>query len=322
MQQALNKAQPWLSKYGLAISPSKSVAVMFTNKRKWTEYPIRIDGEIIPFKKEVKYLGVILDSKLTGTSHVKYKIGKAKRHLMAFHYAISKKYGPQPLLMRKAYTTIVIPALTFGCHVFGDKCQQETVKKSLIRLNRLASLLIAHVAPSTPTKGLEVIYNLMPLDILIEKRASEIMARIINQIQPSWDGIGKGKKNGFITRWRKASAEICNNITKTDKIPTKMAKERNFKVHPPDDGRIKFKEANGIISYTDGSLLDNKTGCGIHTVQGGRVIYNGNFYLGNKASVFQAEVIAIRKSAEMLLNKKWKNKPLHSSLTVKPVLLP
>ena len=167
MQQALKKAKPWLKKYGLSISPSKSVAVMFTNKRNWTEYPINYDGEVIPFKKEVKYLGVILDSKLSGTSHVKNKIAKAKRHLMAYHYAIRKKYGPQPLLMKRAYTTIVIPALTFGCHVFGDKCLQETIKKSLIRLNRLASLLIAQVAPSTPTKGMEVIYN--PLTFSLRK---------------------------------------------------------------------------------------------------------------------------------------------------------
>ena len=97
MQQALNKAQPWLAKYGHSISPSKSVAVMFTNKRKWTKYPIYIGGEMIPFKSEVKYLGVILDSKLSGTSHVKHKLSKAKRHLMAYHYAITKKYGPQPL---------------------------------------------------------------------------------------------------------------------------------------------------------------------------------------------------------------------------------
>ena len=71
MQQGINRAKPWLLKYGLSISPTKSVAVMFTNKRKWTKYPILIDGEIIPFKTEVKYLGVILDSKLSGTAHVK-----------------------------------------------------------------------------------------------------------------------------------------------------------------------------------------------------------------------------------------------------------
>ena len=64
MQQAINKTQPWLLKYGLSISPSKSAAVMFTNKRNWTEHPIYINGEEIPFKSEVKYLGVILDSKL------------------------------------------------------------------------------------------------------------------------------------------------------------------------------------------------------------------------------------------------------------------
>ena len=36
-------------------------------------------------------------------------------------------------------------------------------------------------------------------------------------------------------------------------------------------------------------------------------IYNGNFYLGNTATVFQAEITAIRKSAEMLLKSGWKN---------------
>ena len=193
---------------------------------------------------------------------------------MAYHYAITKKYGPQPLLMKRAYTTIVIPALTFGCHVFGENCLQGTIKKSLNRLNRLASLLLANVAPSTPTKGMEIIYNIMPLDILIEKRASETMSRIDSLLQPSWDGIGKGKKNGLIKRWRSSAAEICNNIVLTDKIPTKIVKERNFIVHEPDDGRVKDIEANGVISYTDGSVLDNKTGCGVHTVKGNRVIYN------------------------------------------------
>ena len=45
-----------------------------------------------------------------------------------------------------------------------------------------------------------------------------------------------------------------------------MYKERNFKVYSPDDGRIKSKEAIGINSYPDGSVLENKTGCVFNTV--------------------------------------------------------
>ena len=98
---------------------------------------------------------------------------------------------------------------------------------------------------------------------------------------------------GLIKRWRSAAAEICNEIVITDRISTKIVKERNFIVHDPSDGRLKDKEAIGILSYTDGSVLNSRTGCGVHTVQGKRVIYNGNFYLGNTATMFQAEVTAI-----------------------------
>ena len=310
MQNAINKTKGWLSKYGLSISPTKSAAVMFTLKAKYKKHPLKIDNAIIPFKKEVKYLGVILDSKLLWTSHVQHKLGKAKRHMMAYHNAISQKYRSDPILKKRAYTTIVLPGFTYGCHVWGDKCQQETIKRALNRLNRLACLLIANVAPSTPTKGLEVIYNILPINIHIEKRASETMARITQQLHSSWDGIGTTKRNGLIYRWKSAMTGISNNTVKTDRIPTKLVKERKFKIHAPDDGRTKIKEALGIISYTDGSLLNNKTGCGIHTTLGKRVIYNGNFYLGNNTTVFQAEVKALQKSADMLHSNGWVNQTI------------
>ena len=157
---------------------------------------------------------------------------------------------------------------------------------------------------------MEVIYDLMPLDILIEKKASEIMARIDNQIQSTWSGLGKVKKKGLIARWRCAAPKICNNVLESDRIPTKIVRNRNFTVHDPDNSRTKYKEAVGVISYTDGSVFKNKTGCGVHTVHGNRVIYNGNFYLGNTTTVFQAEVTAIKKSAQMLLDRGWENKSI------------
>ena len=48
----------------------------------------------------------------------------------------------------------------------------------------------------------------------------------------------------------------------------------------------------------------------MHTVCGKRVIYNVNFYLGNTATVFLAEITAIPKSAEMLLDSGWKKQTI------------
>ena len=66
--------------------------------------------------------------------------------------------------------------------------------------------------------------------------------------------------------------------------------KKNFKVHNPKNGRTNTNETTGIISYTDGSVLKERTGCGVHTVHGKRVIYNGNFFLGSKITVFQQRI--------------------------------
>ena len=310
MQQAISKAKKWLIKFGLEISPSKSATIMFTNKKKWTKHPIMIDNEEIPFQTEVKYLGLILDSKLLWKKHILNKIGKAKRHLMSFHRAINLKYGPRPALMKLSYTCIVIPALTYGCHVWGDRCKLKSISSSLEKLNRLASLLIASAAPSTPTKGMEIIYDMMPLKIWIEKRASNIMARLNDQLSTTWDGQGRYKRNGIIARWKSFSPQISEHIRKSDRIPTKLVSERNFKVHPPDKGREEKIEAKEICCYTDGSLLNGRAGCGIHTTHLNRVIYNGNFYLGTNTTVFQAEVTAIEKSASWLSDNNYQHKTI------------
>ena len=69
MQNAQNVVVKWTVKEGLNIGPQKTAIVPFTNRRN-----IKVLGTLILHGKElqmlgeVKYLGVTLDSKLTGTN--------------------------------------------------------------------------------------------------------------------------------------------------------------------------------------------------------------------------------------------------------------
>ena len=300
-EKALNKAnEKWLKRYGQEFCPTKCIAVMYTNRRKWIRRPIILKGETIPYKKEAKYLGVILDSKLKGNSHIIKKIGSAKKHLFSYLHAISKTYGPNPRLLKRAYDTIIIPTLLHGCHAFGDQAQTKNIKAKLSSLNRLACLMMAPVAPTTGTTALEVLYDIMPLHCLIEQKASEIMARICDRIPVTWDGLGKLSKNGTIRRWKTRLPKIAKNITITDMIPKELYEERNFKV-VTNTKRDQFKEEDGIAVYTDGSVLNGKNvGCGIYIVIPNEVSYKVSHRLNDFSTIFQAEVTALKMAAELL----------------------
>ena len=88
--------------------------------------------------------------------------------------------------------------------------------------------------------------DLMPVHLEIEKRASNTMARIRSQFTPTWDGIGTNKRRSLISRWDKSSSILKRNIQETDRIPAKFICEKNFKVHPPEKGRIRAKEHKGM----------------------------------------------------------------------------
>jgi hypothetical protein len=65
MQVALNKVDKWTVKEGLNVSPHKTAIVLFTNRRKIEGLgPLMLHGSELQMLEEVKYLVVILDTKL------------------------------------------------------------------------------------------------------------------------------------------------------------------------------------------------------------------------------------------------------------------
>jgi len=85
----------WAVKEGLNISPHKTAIVPFTNRRKTEGLgPLTLHGKELQMLDKVKYLGVILDSKLNWNQHLQKIIRKAQTTFAVIRRTCGKKMGP------------------------------------------------------------------------------------------------------------------------------------------------------------------------------------------------------------------------------------
>ena len=67
-------------------------------------------------------------------------------------------------------------------------------------LDRLGLLGVTQLAPSSPTKGLGVIYDVMPIMTFLRAAALKTMFRMPEQFKLSWDGTAKTKLRSIAHR--------------------------------------------------------------------------------------------------------------------------
>jgi len=112
----------------------------------------------------VKYLGVILDSRLNWRKHADVKVRKAANLL----WVCEAMRGLRPKVVHWLYVSIIRPSITFASLVWWPGCQMASAKKTLSRIQRLACLGITEKICTTPTDALEALTDLPPLDLVIQ----------------------------------------------------------------------------------------------------------------------------------------------------------
>ncbi|MCF6239098.1 MAG: hypothetical protein L3J79_09890, partial [Candidatus Marinimicrobia bacterium] len=300
VQGAVDKAVEWGHCNGLTFGAEKTIAVIFTTRRKVAAPKnLRIDGVPVKYSSSVKYLGVELDSKLSFSKHILSKINKAKGLLFKIRGAIGQLWGPKPCIARWAYTGIVRPMLTYGCLVWSHQAPRH--KTHFGRLQRLAAMSTAHILGSNPTKGLEVILNLPPVELFVEAVSVQAACRIRNRNQIIWDGIGKGKNRGHLFLAKANCKKYGLEEVIYDISPAVSHWNKTFLIDKDSFDAGLPCEVSGISCYTDGSFIDGMAGWGF--VYKGRkgLQSKGCGNLGPLTSVFQAEVVAINRAAVKLL---------------------
>ena len=293
----LDSLTKWGRRCGLKFNPEKSVAVVFTRSNKLPQTPLKIDGKDIAYKKEVKYLGVTLDSKLHWKPHIDEKIKKAKRFISQVASITRNNWGPKPTLMRWSYLSIVRPMLCYGSMIWGHRAPFHITR--LRRLNRMAINTFGNFPKSTPTAALEVMLDVLPLHLHCQQEGLAALSRLNDVVSISWPGTSARKTHAVshLRHWNRIIATSGLNLTNTDRCSTTRV-DLGFKINRDSfGGHSKHRTPTQYNIYTDGSRLGNQTGAGYTIQKGKQEIARGHLRLPDESTVFQAEVTAITQAA-------------------------
>ena len=171
-QQCLDRIRKWGLETGLNFSPTKTEAILFTWKRKWKiQTPLKLGDKEIKMSQQVKYLGVILDSKLSWKPHCQDRVRKATIALMQCRRAIGKTWGLKPRQAMWLFTAIIRPILAYAAVIWIGATTSSTLVAMLQKVQRLACITITSAFPSTPTAALEILLQIPPIDIFLKGEA-------------------------------------------------------------------------------------------------------------------------------------------------------
>jgi len=168
----------------LAVNPIKTEMILFTRRYKPEQLKvIYFFNEELKLSQSVKYLGVILDSKLSWKAHLDSRYSKAIFAFSQLRRVTGTTWGMTPKVVHWLYTAVVRPMFCYAAVIWWSRSTYRTVSKQLEHLQRLACLYISGAVRTTPTSALEVIIGITPLPVYVKQEAMAACNRLRSAAQ-------------------------------------------------------------------------------------------------------------------------------------------
>ena len=170
----------WLKTNKLSLNIKKTQLMLFSGFKK-TKPSIdpKMEGESISETVKSKFLGVILDNKLSWKDHIAYISGKTARGIGIILKA--RKYLLKESMIG-LYYSFIYPYLIYRNHVWGLAC--KTHLDYLIKLQKRAIRIIVGVHPRTHTEPLFQKLKLLKCEDINKYLIGRLMFRIQNNELP------------------------------------------------------------------------------------------------------------------------------------------
>lgn len=127
LQTHLNKIENWLKQWRIKVNEKKSTHITFTlNKR--TCSSVKLNDVIIPQKRNVSYLGLHLDRRLTWKKHIEAKRNQVNLKLSKMYWLIGRKSKLSLDNKVLLYKAVLLPIWTYGIQLWGSTCASNREK--------------------------------------------------------------------------------------------------------------------------------------------------------------------------------------------------
>ena len=143
MKKVIHSSKIYFHKWKIKINESKTDAIIFPFNKSPKRDPtleLSLGNTILPIKPVVKYLGIMLDSKLLFKQHIAMICDKAVKCGRALFPLLNRKsvlnYKNKMLLYKACIRSI----LTYGCSIFR-KCAKSHLKRLQVIQNKMLKLI-------------------------------------------------------------------------------------------------------------------------------------------------------------------------------------
>ncbi|XP_054281266.1 uncharacterized protein LOC128998934 [Macrosteles quadrilineatus] len=159
----------WRTDHGLTLALSKTEIVILTKKRIKTIVPLRVGNVVVQTKRTAKYLGVMVDNKLSWRDQIFCTVDKAARSVASLSKFMANVGGPRSS-RRRLLMSAVQSVLLYGSEMWADALNKEAYRLRLARVQRQAALRVASAYRTVSKPAVLVIAGVIPVKLLAAER--------------------------------------------------------------------------------------------------------------------------------------------------------
>ena len=116
MRKELRKLAKWCAKWRIKLIPEKTKVIIFSRSSlARNSGPIlKLYGERLKIYPQLKFLGIMFDSKFTFQKHFEEILGYCSTRYHRIRFLVNKKWGPSPSAILQIYKQCVLPIFEYG----------------------------------------------------------------------------------------------------------------------------------------------------------------------------------------------------------------